>query len=102
MKYRIEDIIDYVDSVNAGSHRYSFCIREQSSPYADYGNEAVIYTNINDNHIGNMGVGIIFEFNPFNPHIYYTKQEVVDRLDWLEQKAKRILSYYGGKRIKKE
>lgn len=87
MKYRIEDIIDYINT----SHKYSYFIREQSSPFADYGNEAILYTVINNQH-----VGIIFEFNPFNPHIYYTEKEMKERLEWLEKKAKT----YGGKRTK--
>lgn len=94
MKYRIEDIINRIDN----SCKYSYFIREQISPFADYGNEAVIYTAIDNTHIG-----IIFEFNPFNPHIYYTEREVNERLEWLEKKAKIILNKLnGGKRVKKE
>lgn len=90
-KYRVEDIIDYIDS-KAGCPKYSFVIREHSSPFAEYGNEAIVYTVFNNEH-----VGIIFDFNPFNPHIYYTEREVKKILSRLEQKANRILLYYGGK-----
>ena len=82
MKYRVEDIVLYVDT-KPGT--YSFCIREHSSPFAEYGNEAIIYTVIDNEHIG-----LIFDFNPFNPSIYYEEHEVLATLERLETKAQRL------------
>lgn len=83
MKYRIEQITEYLDKY---SEDYCFSIREYASPQGEYHNEAVVFGTLASN-----AIGIIFEDMPINPVIYYNKNEVKTMLERLNNKAKRIL-----------
>lgn len=84
MKYRIEDIMNYLDSIPQPSP-YHFYIREYASPIGDYHNEAVtIHPLVSDT------VGVIIEEDPFNPTLYYTESEMLATFNRLEDKTVRI------------
>lgn len=82
MKYRIEQIISYLDS---HQDQYNFYIREYASPRGEYHNEAVAFDCLVSDE-----VGVIIETMPFNPVIYYTLPEVKRTFARLDDKAKRV------------
>lgn len=83
MKFQIEQIIIYLQEHH---HKYSFIIREYSTFYGSYYNEAVVL-----DLVGSEYIGLIVEIDPINPATYYTKQEMLAILDRLEEKTQRLL-----------